>query len=231
MQADDKSKLLWNAVDSGQYKDAKKLIGKSNCDVNYKNETRFDATPLHQAAKKGHVELVKLLMKHKADIEVKTKNGWTPLHYAAEEGFGEIVELFIKTIKDINCTTKGGSTPLFLAAKYGHTETMKILTDAGANTAIKKGELSPLQIAAQNGHILAVEYILKKGDKDLIGAFHSAVEKGHVDVVRLLRDSGANVNEKTVVGDFPIHLAAWNGQVKVIKYLMKMGGRVNASNK
>ncbi|XP_070568943.1 putative ankyrin repeat protein RF_0381 isoform X2 [Ptychodera flava] len=228
---DDKSKQLWNAVDTGQYKEAKKLIGKSSCDVNYKNESRFEATALHQAAKKGYVEHVKLLMKFKADVEAKTKDGWTPIHYAAEEGYTEIVQLMLKQAKNVDCTTKGGSTPLFLAAKNGHTDTVRVLKEAGADVSQRKGEVSPLQIAAQNGHLLTLEYLIKSGATELTGAFHSAIEKGYIDVVRLLKDSGANVEAKTTAGDYPIHLAAWNGRSNIIQYLLKMGAKINATNK
>ncbi|XP_078001486.1 uncharacterized protein LOC144453981 isoform X2 [Glandiceps talaboti] len=231
--SDDKSKQLWNAVDAGQFKEAKRLVGKSKCNINYRNEARFEATALHQAAKKGYPELVKFLIKNKADVEGRTKDGWTPLHYAAEEGLTEIVEILMKLMKDINCTTKGGSTPLFLAAKDGHTQTVKTLNRAGASISLRKvrGEMSPLQIAAQNGHIVTVEYLVKNGAMEFTGAFHAAIEKGYVDIVRLLKDSGANVNEKNIVGDYPIHLAAWNGHCNVIQYLLKMGAIINACNK
>ena len=42
-------------------------------------------TPLHEAARSGSVEAVKILIDHGADVNVKTKNGATPLFLASEE--------------------------------------------------------------------------------------------------------------------------------------------------
>ena len=36
-------------------------------------------TPLYEAGANGHVEVVRELLKHSAELESKTKDGWTPL--------------------------------------------------------------------------------------------------------------------------------------------------------
>jgi ankyrin repeat protein len=43
-------------------------------------------TPLHLAANKGHIEVVKLLIEHGAYVNAKNNNGWAPLHEAAYNG-------------------------------------------------------------------------------------------------------------------------------------------------
>src|SRR5687767_11062910 len=42
----------------------------------------FGATPLHAAATKGNVEVIKLLLEHKADVNARALGGLTPLHAA-----------------------------------------------------------------------------------------------------------------------------------------------------
>ena len=37
-------------------------------------------TPLHRAAYNGHVNVMKVLLKHGADPNAPTLDGWTPLH-------------------------------------------------------------------------------------------------------------------------------------------------------
>lgn len=48
-----------------------------------------------------------------------------------------------------------------------------------------------------------------------------AAEYGHVKVVKLLLEAGADVNEKTGGGFTPLILAAENGHVEVVDLLMK----------
>ena len=53
----------------------------------------FNDTPLHDAAKNGHLSVVEYLVNQKADIDVKNKNGETPLELASQEGYWNVVEL------------------------------------------------------------------------------------------------------------------------------------------
>ena len=58
-------------------------------------------TPLHEAARYGHLEVCRLII---SNLEVKqnpaANNGWTPLHVAAHEGHQEICSLIISNIED-----------------------------------------------------------------------------------------------------------------------------------
>ena len=44
------------------------------------------STTLHGAAENGHLEVVKLLLTHDADVNAKGEHESTPLHWAAKEG-------------------------------------------------------------------------------------------------------------------------------------------------
>jgi ankyrin repeat protein len=54
-------------------------------DVNAKNNN--SETSLIEAIYRGHVQLVKELLEHGADIEAKGLFDWTPLHNAAMNGY------------------------------------------------------------------------------------------------------------------------------------------------
>lgn len=43
-------------------------------------------TPLHYAAREGHLEIVERFLNEKANIEIIDKQGRTPLYLAAEHG-------------------------------------------------------------------------------------------------------------------------------------------------
>ena len=47
---------------------------------------RFDNTPLHVAAMKGHIEIVEMLLEKTVDIDRKNEDEQTPLLVAAKEG-------------------------------------------------------------------------------------------------------------------------------------------------
>jgi len=62
----------------------------------------FDRTPLHYAARYGHLSVVEYLVNQKADINAKDGDDYTPLHFSAENGHLSVVEYLINQKADIN---------------------------------------------------------------------------------------------------------------------------------
>jgi hypothetical protein len=57
--------------------------------------TEGGSTPLHYAILTNHVEIVKLLLEHGADVKARYRGGSTALHLAAGRGHTEIGRLLI----------------------------------------------------------------------------------------------------------------------------------------
>ena len=59
----------------------------------------YDYTPLHWAAKHGHLKSVQILMEQKVDVHALNKNGHTPIDMAIRFGQDEVIHLFLGTTR------------------------------------------------------------------------------------------------------------------------------------
>uniref|UniRef100_A0A7M4EDW6 Ankyrin 1 n=1 Tax=Crocodylus porosus TaxID=8502 RepID=A0A7M4EDW6_CROPO len=84
-----------------------------------------------------------------------------------------------------------------------------------------------LHIAAANGQIAVMEYLIKKGAKlevkDSQGKtpLHRAAEKGHDDAVKVLLQAGAYIYSLDEAAKTPLHLAAQNHHSHILNRILK----------
>lgn len=91
-------------------------------------------TALMVAAGSGNLELVKLLVARKAQVN---RSGWTPLHYAAGNGHQEIVEYLLEHSAYIDAASENGTTPLMLAARQMKPTIARLLVAEGADPTLR----------------------------------------------------------------------------------------------
>jgi ankyrin repeat protein len=120
---------------------------------------------IHQAAKDGNTEAVKLDLADGIDVNAKDDNGRTPLHHVAEEGHKEIAELFIAAGADVNAKNNLGGTPLHEAAASGCKEIVELLVTKGADVNANIGGWTPLQLAVDEGHTEIAGLLREHGGK------------------------------------------------------------------
>ncbi|KAK3273058.1 hypothetical protein CYMTET_18680 [Cymbomonas tetramitiformis] len=70
---------------------------------------------LNEACNHGHASVVKELLEHDTDPNVKNSSGNTPLHRASEMGNIEVVELLMKHGAKLNTRNHEGKTPIAVA--------------------------------------------------------------------------------------------------------------------
>jgi ankyrin repeat protein len=106
------------------------LIEQAKADVNGKNN--MGQTPLHWAAANGRLDMAKLLLNNRADLEETTKADQTPLHAAALAGQTEIVALLLDRGAKVNVRDAHERTPLKLAVERHHGPAAELLRKKGA---------------------------------------------------------------------------------------------------
>lgn len=126
-------------------------------------------TPLGVAAERGHLEIVKLLLGAKADVDATTNDGLTPLHISSQFGMTEVVSMLIRASANVNTESAHmpggyhGFTPLMSAVIRQALPTIRALLEARANVnAIPRlGGGSALHLACRCGYPDVVRLLLE----------------------------------------------------------------------
>lgn len=79
-----------------------------------------------EAASAGHLDIVKLLIAHNADVNAQCATGNTPLMFACGSGHVEVVKELLKHGANVEDQNENGHTPLMEAASAGHVEVAKV---------------------------------------------------------------------------------------------------------
>eukprot|EP00435_Cladocopium_sp_Y103_P074923 s57_g52.t1 len=195
-------------------------------------------TPLHHAARNGHLQIIRLLLEAGAEIDVRdaTPARWTPLLLAASNGRAGSVHLLFEAGSDANMSTfDRGAAPLHFAAQNGHVKVVELLISSGADSNKATADIgaTPLYIAAQNGHKEVVRLLIDAGvdyDKattdDGTTPLFIAAQQGHVEVVRLLIEARVDCDKATTdTRTTPLHIAAERDHVEIVRLLSKAGAR------
>ncbi|XP_030375768.1 ankyrin repeat and KH domain-containing protein mask isoform X4 [Scaptodrosophila lebanonensis] len=233
---DDGESLLSMACSAGYYELAQVLLAMSAAQVEDKGQK--DSTPLMEAASAGHLDIVKLLLNHNADVNAHCATGNTPLMFACAGGHVDVVKVLLKHGANVEEQNENGHTPLMEAASAGHVEVAKVLLEhgAGINTHSNEFKESALTLACYKGHLDMVRFLLQAGadqehkTDEMHTALMEASMDGHVEVARLLLDSGAQVNMPTDSFESPLTLAACGGHVELATLLIERGANIEEVN-
>ena len=122
-------------------------------------------TPLHNAMYTNDVEVVKLLIDHKAPLNIQDEDGITPLIIAIRNGSTEIVKVLLEKGADVNLKENVlGQAPLHIAASKGYLGIVELLLDKGVSLNSKDNEgNNALYLAIFHKNKNIVEYLSKKG--------------------------------------------------------------------
>jgi ankyrin repeat protein len=228
-------KDIFDAIKQGDLKTVKEWI---NFDPKSVHEKDTDCnTPLIIAAwQNSNVDIIKCLLKNRADINGKNIYGNTPLIIAAWQNANvDVIKCLLENGADVNAKNYTGNTPLILAAwQNTNVEIIKCLIENGADINAKNNKgRTPLDVAntVEKKNFLrdSTDTVIKK--KTYKNIF-DAIKQGDLATVKeWIKIDPKSVHERDVDGSTPLHWAAIsNTNVDVIKCLLERGADINAKN-
>jgi len=134
----EKTQLLIQAAGKGKIPKITALVevGADIC----KKTKRYENTPLHEAATKGHIGCLNYLLILGAYIDVRILDRSTPLHISAACGQLECLKELLKACANKNAQDSNGDTPLHRAVKKDNPECIRALLEAGAGYSIENNK-------------------------------------------------------------------------------------------
>jgi len=201
-------------------------------------------TPLHFAAEKGRLDIIKILLAYEgneqavtvllengADINARDKNQRNALHHAALLGRNRAALILVKHKIPVDAKDEKGHTPLYLACLGDEVEMVKFLINKGAS--VTPSGPSPIVAAAREGSEESAKILLNhkapvngpaQGDDPPL---HAAAARGHHHMVKLLLERGADIHRKNSAGKTALYYAVDNNHDFVAEQLIDKGADVN----
>uniref|UniRef100_A0A3Q0TDJ0 Ankyrin repeat and SOCS box containing 3 n=1 Tax=Amphilophus citrinellus TaxID=61819 RepID=A0A3Q0TDJ0_AMPCI len=181
------------------------------------------------AAQRGHLEVVRFLLRAHADINQLTNDLSCPLYEAVNNGHTDVVELLVSEGAEVNrMHTESCWTCLHQAVYKGHSVIVHILVNKCNLEAVDDHGITPLFVAAQYGQRECLEILVNAGANvntqaaDLATPLLIASQEGHQGCVDFLLDHGADPNLACSHEwpQFPIHAAAEFGHIGILRRLI-----------
>ncbi|XP_019730132.1 ankyrin repeat and SOCS box protein 3 isoform X2 [Hippocampus comes] len=186
------------------------------------------------AARSGHLDAVRLLLKARANIDQLTNDLSCPLYVAVSNGHKDVVQLLLAKGAMLDRShTASCWTCLHLAVYQDHVDIVRLLVESADLEAPDDYKVTPLFLAAQHGRRQCLEVLVHAGANvnaqavDLASPLLLASQEGHLSCVDFLLQHGADAN--LVCGQnwpqLPIHAAAEFGHLSILRRLLRVTER------
>lgn len=236
--------------------DTVKLLLDRGAEIDAQNKRGWTALifAAHNHPYDNKVDVVKELLQYKPQLELKTNDsGMTALLVASQ--FSEpITKLLLDHGADINAKDKEGHTPLEIAISIPQPGIVKLLLEKGAHVpdnlpsdtsqqiktliAQKKKQTTNFLKFIQEKNIQQVKKGIQSGIdlREIRGKFLNtpliyAIVEEDINMVKLLLQNGADLEEKNKFGQTALMYAARRGLSDIVELLLKHGAKIDAKNR
>uniref|UniRef100_A0A671UIM1 Oxysterol-binding protein n=1 Tax=Sparus aurata TaxID=8175 RepID=A0A671UIM1_SPAAU len=164
----------------------------------------------------------------------KSNLGWTPLHLACYFGHKDVVEELLKAGADVNLPNNIGDTPLHKAAFTGRKEVVMLLLHYDACATVINGTAQIPKDVTQNPEIRSMlEAAERTEERKLEEELLEAAREGNLSTLTQLlsRKKPPDINCTDLLGNTPLHSAAYRGQKQCALKLLRSGASPDIRNK
>jgi ankyrin repeat protein len=167
-------------------------------------------TALHSASFEGHLQVVRYLLRHGVDVNVRNSANSTSLILASWNGHLDVVQCLLDHGADSDLRDKFNNTPLMLAVFYGRVDAIRLLLE----------------------HKVDVNSQDDKGRTALHDAIRGQSFKAdRPQIARLLLRHGANVNARNNKHRTPLHLVSKRPDLlDVLRLLLEYGADLDVED-
>ena len=190
----------------------------------------------------GHPNCVELLIQNGAETSPVDNDGNTPAHFAAlqtsQNGYKCVLSL-MEGGADPSYQNKQGRSPVHNAAEHGCAESLAMLLEKfGLAQSADLNGLTPLHLAARNGHDKCLNLLFNYGGKANVRdqgrnatPLFEALDHGHDRCVALIlgREEADHMEVyDEPLGFTPLHVAARAGNVRGCQQLVRNAGAMSS---
>jgi ankyrin repeat protein/serine/threonine protein kinase len=226
---------FWSCIKSG---DTGALLGFfEHRTININSTVDPDGlNALHHASKEGFVDIIKILIEKKADVDFPSKSkNWTALHYASHYNRVEVADFLISSGASIDSVNSERKTPAEVAGNF---ETKSFLLNFQIQLSIKN--LLIEMCHEPSFHKSKWEKFVRdnpsfsldtKLNKDGWSALFMVAFSGKLEAVSFLVENRANLEHLDKDKRTALHWACCSNNYSVVEYLIDEKANINVQDK
>ncbi|ABC30627.1 FOG: Ankyrin repeat [Hahella chejuensis KCTC 2396] len=230
---------LFHAIDTYYRSPGKEELNKiralldMGADVNLRSNNDFKMDAFNYSYLRDFMyPVMDLLLDYGANIDsISGRSRITALSKAISKRDIVATKYFISRGANVNAND-GGHTILNQSVFNGDIDIINILLESGADPNLSGNGIKPIDIAVGEKRKDIIGALVENGAKvSILPAVLSASEDdSNIEIIGILIDSGADIDEKGDNGNTALHRALYRRNHELVSFLIRSGASVNIKN-